>query len=155
MKVAPRTCECTPSLVSSRYTIPINEIAELVKLDQLLGENVEEEKKFMKNMVQVGGKNVQVCTYRILEKLLTSEISMQMNWSGKNPNKFAVTNLKHLVRCVVKSVCLTVNCTEEDVETYIKNYLRTAKDRLRIKNKPPKMVEVENSRKQPGIMLSH
>ncbi|CAG9822086.1 unnamed protein product [Phaedon cochleariae] len=120
--------------ISNKYRLPINDIEEMKKLNTILNDRGEQN-LFMRNMVQVGEKNVQVCTYRILEKLLTAHLSMQMNWSGKNQNKFAIIKMKNLVLRIVESVCMTIKCTESEVETNIKNYLRTAKDRLRIRDK--------------------
>ncbi|KAF5272388.1 hypothetical protein FQR65_LT17421 [Abscondita terminalis] len=79
----------------------------------------------------IGGKDVVDTTRRILAKIVGQNLAESYNWCGKN-KKPAFNKLKNIINFiigVVRKNKLSKDATQQQVETVIKSWLRTAGDR--------------------------
>ncbi|KAG5869263.1 hypothetical protein JTB14_013886 [Gonioctena quinquepunctata] len=104
--------------------------------DELLEFNIrlENEEFFAKACSQFqlfGGKDAAEGTRKILTNLITHQLSLTMNWTGRN-NKvgFCVMKKLHtLIHVCVRKNPMAQNATFSEVENTIKVWLRNAPDR--------------------------
>ncbi|KAF5277338.1 hypothetical protein FQR65_LT16000 [Abscondita terminalis] len=106
---------------------------DLVKLNQNL-EDKENFSKVLSSFQIVGGKDFMETTRKILHKLMTHELSLKLNWTGRNDkisfkNFTNVINLIYVAAVAVRKNSNSSSATLADVENVTKAWLRNAPDR--------------------------
>ncbi|XP_074041996.1 uncharacterized protein isoform X2 [Leptinotarsa decemlineata] len=81
------------------------------------------------SLLSIGGKDIGDSTRRIMAKLVSHELSLQYNWTGRGKKEFK--SLRNVLRMIL--VCLRKNpfcrnATETEIASVIKLWLRTASD---------------------------
>ncbi|CAG9812896.1 unnamed protein product [Phaedon cochleariae] len=108
--------------------LPAMEYGHLKEFNDVL----EGEEVFMNICAQysgIGGRDLGDCTRRLLNKILSHRLTLEMNWSGRNEKKCFKehVNIRKLILAVVRKYFK--NATETETEQIIKQWLRSAGDR--------------------------
>ncbi|XP_030766378.1 uncharacterized protein LOC115890328 [Sitophilus oryzae] len=107
-----------------------NTFDDLKELNVLL-ENEEQFKTLCMKLSLVGGKDVATCTRKILSRLISHQLTLNLNWTGRN-EKSGLKELGNVVKVIVASVRRNPNSkngTADEIEHVIKTWLRNAADR--------------------------
>ncbi|KAF5280143.1 hypothetical protein FQR65_LT15059 [Abscondita terminalis] len=109
---------------------PKKTIEELRNLNLSL-EDTNKFSEILTSFQIVGGKDGMETTRRILQKLLSYDLSLKLNWTGRN-NKTSFssfTNIVNLIFVAVRKNPAAKTCTQVEVQNVIKTWLRNAGDR--------------------------
>ncbi|KAG5887794.1 hypothetical protein JTB14_024009 [Gonioctena quinquepunctata] len=115
--------------------LPINQEGELKEFDRKLADE-----DFFRNaaasFLSIGGKDVGDATRRLITKIVSHELSIQYNWTGRGKKEFmSLKNVPKMILVCLRKNPLTRNATEAEVAGVVKIWLRTAPDRQGGRNK--------------------
>ncbi|CAH1183608.1 unnamed protein product [Phaedon cochleariae] len=119
----------------SNVPIPI-EFTQIKEFNELIlfNNSLNEDSKFAEacnNFQFVGGKDVPDTTRRILNRLMSNDLAITTNWTGRN-NKNGFIDMKNIIKLIhvsVRNNPLIQPPTLDEVENLIKGWLRSATDR--------------------------
>ncbi|XP_031348267.1 uncharacterized protein LOC116174475 [Photinus pyralis] len=97
----------------------------------------------IKTLQLIGGKDLSDTCKRVLGKILSNEVAVAMNWSGRNQKEGFVhlNNIVNLVLVTVRKNPLCRDTNKQEVENSIKIWLRNASDRDGGRNKRMRRTE--------------
>ncbi|XP_074037963.1 uncharacterized protein isoform X1 [Leptinotarsa decemlineata] len=82
LQIVQRNAICEDVETPENLNLPINQECELKEFDRKL-----EDEDFFRNMsaslLSIGGKDIRDSTSRIMAKLVSHELSLQYNWTGR------------------------------------------------------------------------
>lgn len=125
--------------VCGRQAAPNDIPTEIIQLTtfadlETFNEELSDQTKFSeacKWLSCVGGKDVGETTRKILTKLISNQLAVNSNWTGRN-NKNGLKELRNFINLILVSVRKNPICSNallDNVEQVIKSWLRTAYDR--------------------------
>ncbi|KAL1441966.1 hypothetical protein MTO96_008114 [Rhipicephalus appendiculatus] len=121
---------CTPLVVQ-----PFNSLQELFDFDAKLTR--ETTTTLVREFMQLGGKDANCATKRILGYCLSDKLAAQFSWLGrKGKHSFSALNIAKAVACAASKA---PKGSAADIEEAVKSWLRHAPERLL--SKSPKMDE--------------
>ncbi|KAK4881269.1 hypothetical protein RN001_004588 [Aquatica leii] len=107
---------------------PIGSIEALENMEEQLQDEAKK-KQLIIDLKKLGGEDTKKMIRRMLERLLTFKLGSMYTWDGARGKRvFGTLSISQ----VTKSACATTqrhNTTEDEVERFIKEWLRRAKDR--------------------------
>ncbi|KAK4885918.1 hypothetical protein RN001_002189 [Aquatica leii] len=107
--------------------LPITTVGDLTALNNRL-EDVNELTKMCQFLQTAGGKDIQDTTRRVLSRIMSNNLAMLYNWSGRN-DKTSFSSLKKLLIVAVRKNPFSKNATQQEIESVVKVWLRNASDR--------------------------
>lgn len=124
-------CIIRPALpVFIKVLLPVSSVDNLKSLN----DHLAEESNFTqccRYFSTLGGNNSKDATRRILQHMISHEVSLQMNWKGRG-QKHAFQTYQNVIDLIYRSVVQIPLChltTVAETENEIKNWLRFAADR--------------------------
>ncbi|XP_074035391.1 uncharacterized protein [Leptinotarsa decemlineata] len=120
----------TENIILPSTVQPCTSNYELQELDDSL-KDIEKFNAMSVALQTIGGRDAVDTTRRILSKLLTNELTISYNWTGRNgkENFGNLKNLNTLILVSVRKNSLSKNATQREVEDITKIFLRNAGDR--------------------------
>ncbi|XP_071581906.1 uncharacterized protein [Temnothorax nylanderi] len=113
-------------------TLPIDNETQLDEFEQYLSITENYQNMILK-FSRVGGHTVAGITRKIMKNLITSKFAMNFNWGGRAPKKpFKELKSKNLILDSVRKAIPSV--TTHDIETVIKDWLKQAKTRVKLRS---------------------
>ncbi|KAK4880084.1 hypothetical protein RN001_008230 [Aquatica leii] len=107
---------------------PIGSIEALENMEEQLQDEAKK-KQLIIDLKKLGGEDTKKMIRRMLERLLTFKLGSMYTWDGARGKRvFGTLSISQ----VIKSACATTqrhNTTEDEVERFIKEWLRRAKER--------------------------
>lgn len=124
-------CIIRPALpVFIKLLLPVSSVDHLKRLN----DHLADESNFTqccRYFSTLGGNNSKDATRRILQHMISHEVSLQMNWKGRG-QKHAFQTYQNVIDLIYRSVVQIPLChltTVAETENEIKNWLRFAADR--------------------------
>ncbi|KAF5307562.1 hypothetical protein FQR65_LT18391 [Abscondita terminalis] len=109
-------------------TLPLKNIDDVHKLENYLTLSTENLSRLVSHLSTLGGRDVASKTNSILSRLMSNDLSTQYSFLGTRNGKkaFSKLMLKTLVNREYCAVQATSSCTEEEVNSKIKDWLKHA-----------------------------
>ncbi|XP_063390515.1 uncharacterized protein LOC134676163 isoform X5 [Cydia fagiglandana] len=112
------------------HRLPLKTLPDLEKLELEIQQSEIMKNQLINNLSLVGGNTTTTITRRILQRLFSTALALQCNWTGKN-NKFSLKQLL-LTEVIINAVRrnkLSENAKDIEITKALTNWFRFAKDR--------------------------
>ncbi|KAF5289574.1 hypothetical protein FQA39_LY15021 [Lamprigera yunnana] len=110
--------------------LPIKTVGDLTALNNRL-EDVNELTKMCQFLHTVGDKDIQNVTRRVLSHIMSNNLVMLYNWSGRN-DKTSFSTLKNILKLLIATVRknpFSRNAMQQEIDYVVTVCLRNASDR--------------------------
>ncbi|XP_049901862.1 uncharacterized protein LOC126391272 isoform X1 [Epinephelus moara] len=120
---------CEPPDVGT-LPLPLQSVQDLRSLEQRLSTEPELKNKMTSYLSLAGGMTTKESVWRIMAKLFTNTLAININWRGRN-NKQKMENLtiKRVILNAVRQNSFCKDAVDEEIESYMKRWLQLAADR--------------------------
>ncbi|CAH0550199.1 unnamed protein product [Brassicogethes aeneus] len=112
--------------------LPISNKKSFKELEEFL-ENDDNKQYMTRRLAAIGGSNIRNTTMNILKFLLTNQVAMKYNWSGRDKRSFKNTNMMKVINDAVKMSYNgrdQLGVSEFNIANAIKDWLKLAKHRF-------------------------
>ncbi|XP_042345908.1 uncharacterized protein LOC121945674 [Plectropomus leopardus] len=126
---SPGALLCEPPDVGT-LPLPLQSVQDLRSLEQRLSTEPELKNKMISYLGLAGGMTTKESVWRIMAKLFTNTLAININWRGRN-NKQKMENLtiKRVILNAVRQNSFCKDAVDEEIESYMKRWLQLAADR--------------------------